>query len=105
MRGVEPTPDFTDQQCCAVMFSESIRGRACPHRAKVCRNGKYYCGKHDPEIRALRRAQRIAKWDEQRALEQALKHKTKMSKVSRLAAALGIELTSAQTELLLGIIE
>ncbi len=36
---------------------------SCPHKAKVERNGQWYCGRHDPEAVAAKRKARHAKWD------------------------------------------
>lgn len=41
----------------------------CENKAKVERDGKPYCGVHDPEKRKKKDAERKAEWDRQSAIE------------------------------------
>ena len=48
--------------CCALVFGEWSY-HTCGAKAKIERDGKFYCGRHDPEKIAAKRAERNAKWD------------------------------------------
>jgi len=56
-----------DAKCCKRVLSPSgFVGHRCGKRAKVERNGKFYCGIHDPVAVQAKRDARNAKWDAQR---------------------------------------
>lgn len=58
------------RMCCEIIRgSFSWSGHACPHRAKVERDGKWYCGTHDPVAAKARRDKKHAEWDEQHRKE------------------------------------
>jgi hypothetical protein len=56
-----------DEECCAMVYTGgTFRGHVCGRRAKVVRDGKHYCGTHDPErLKAVRDAN-SAKWQAKR---------------------------------------
>jgi hypothetical protein len=54
-------------QCSAKVWS-GWSHYPCSKKAKVNRNGKDYCGIHDPQKVAARNAKQEAKWDAQRRL-------------------------------------
>ncbi len=68
------------QPCCGVRVYDAVYGyRECPNRVKVERNGKGYCGVHDPlaikrrtDARAAHYAAEARKWDENFARNQAV---------------------------------
>ena len=47
--------------CCATVFSDRFRSK-CSRRAKVERNGRFYCGQHDPEAVAAKRKKANTRW-------------------------------------------
>ncbi len=47
-------------KCCAITRVSDFRRHECSNNAKVERNGKWYCGAHDPVVRAERQAKRDA---------------------------------------------
>lgn len=49
-------------QCCKSIYRTGYRGRQCAKSAKVEREGKWYCGTHDPEAVANRHNARVAEW-------------------------------------------
>jgi len=52
------------EKCCQnVVDSGSYHSRKCSHNAKVVRNGKHYCGIHDPVAVAKRDKQKQERWD------------------------------------------
>jgi uncharacterized Zn finger protein (UPF0148 family) len=56
-----------DAKCCAIPTTAwGYRPAPCGNRAKVERNGKFYCGIHDPVAVRAKRDARNAKWDAQR---------------------------------------
>lgn len=52
------------KRCEASLFS-NFRGYPCGRTAKFERDGKYYCGTHDPAKVSARRAERDARWAEE----------------------------------------
>lgn len=48
--------------CSVRVYDGSFRGHMCQKKAKVTVDGKSYCGVHDPEKVAARRAAQDAKW-------------------------------------------
>jgi hypothetical protein len=66
----------------------SWRKSQCRHPGKVEREGKWYCGTHDPEARAARREAKLtilrAKWEAERVVMDAARIRAKA-----IIAALG----------------
>lgn len=50
------------QKCCRTLLGYGCRTFHCKNAAKVERDGRFYCGVHDPEKDKARRAARDAKW-------------------------------------------
>lgn len=52
------------ERCSATVYSRDawLRGHPCAKPAKVERDGKWYCGVHDPAAKAERDAKRRAAW-------------------------------------------
>ena len=50
------------EECCAEVF-RGYHYYPCGKKGKVQRNGKWYCGRCDPDKVAAREAERQAKWD------------------------------------------
>ena len=75
------------KKCC----HEKWRGfgfspRRCDKAAKVERDGNPYCGLHDPEKVAARRAERNAKWDRKWAVQTAAREQeASRAELQRLA--------------------
>ena len=60
------------QRCCNTKWTYGGYRRTCTKTAKVERDGKWYCGIHDPVARAEKAAARHANWmDEARAAGKA----------------------------------
>ncbi|KKK46706.1 hypothetical protein LCGC14_3162570 [marine sediment metagenome] len=52
------------EEMCSKRFPGNFgRGSPCSRKAKVFRDGKGFCGLHDPEVVAARRAKQYAKWE------------------------------------------
>ncbi len=54
-------------ECCArVLGNNGWSGHKCTNKAKVERDGRHYCGTHDPEAIKRKRDAQNQKWDEER---------------------------------------
>ena len=61
-----------ENQCVEqVHNSFGVNFHRCPRKGKVSREGKWYCGQHDPEAVEKRRAASAAKWKEEQSLQRA----------------------------------
>lgn len=50
-------------KCCARIWNDQwLKYRTCSRNAKVDRDGKHYCGMHDPVYQAKAREEREARW-------------------------------------------
>lgn len=58
----EPTDSASVVRCLATIYGDGRGGQRCARKAKVERNGKWYCRQHDPEARKAFDAERTAKW-------------------------------------------
>ena len=55
---------MTIHKCCAATWPAGARhSYPCSHSGKIERDGKWYCGIHDPVKRAEKQAERTAKWN------------------------------------------
>lgn len=58
--------DAPTRTCCGqvALPGDKWRGRykPCTHKAKVERDGKWYCGQHDPVAKKEKRDAQLAKW-------------------------------------------
>lgn len=64
----------TGKKCCESVYDPGrFRPRGCSKNATVERDGKPYCGLHDPDRVEAKRAERHAKLDRQWAAERAAK--------------------------------
>jgi uncharacterized Zn finger protein (UPF0148 family) len=56
------------KKCCATVYPRetfgAFHGYRCTKNAKVERDGKSYCGTHDPEVLKARDEKRRQKWEE-----------------------------------------
>jgi hypothetical protein len=53
----------TKQKCCCVVYQREIRSSFdCGRNAIVTRDGRSYCGVHDPDRLAIRRRANEARW-------------------------------------------
>ncbi len=61
---------MTKHMCCETVATSGMafyRPKTCGNKAKVEVDGLHYCGTHDPNKVAAKRAERTAKWEEERA--------------------------------------
>jgi uncharacterized Zn finger protein (UPF0148 family) len=64
------------EQCCGFVASNKTHGwpglrNRCTRSGKVERDGKWYCGTHDPEAEKARREDRERRWKRERELRDA----------------------------------
>lgn len=52
-----------DGKCCKQVYGGSYHGHPCGKSAKVTRDGKLYCGTHDPVARQEKQSKRSAEWN------------------------------------------
>ena len=78
-------------QCCKRVWRDH-RDYPCARSGKVERDGKWYCGLHDPESRKRKDTERRAKWDLQYRQHE---HKRK---IERLKEEFIIEARTARAE-------
>ena len=57
-------------KCCKTVHGDFSVKYPCRNTAKVERNGKWYCGTHDPEKRKARETLQRSKWDKEFAERQ-----------------------------------
>ncbi len=57
---------MTEQCSFTVYTGDTFRGHQCGHKGKVERDGKWYCGIHDPVAVAKRDKEREDKWQRHR---------------------------------------
>lgn len=83
--------------CCFRMHGSgfTFRGSLCSKKAKVERDGKWFCGTHDPIKIAERRSKRDAKWAEQSKRDNA--RRQLQCAASDLLAAAKMALACAQS--------
>ena len=72
------------EECCAKVF-RGYHHYPCVKKGKVQRDGKWYCGTHDPDKVAAREAERQAKWDAELKADEA-KRKAERIRDARAAA-------------------
>ena len=70
--------------CSEQVYGTAWGGSRCSRKMKVMRNGKPYCGQHDPEKVTAKNTARNAKWEAERAA-----HKQVRKSAQALANALG----------------
>ena len=61
---------MSEHMCCKDVATAGMafyRPKPCGNKAKVEVDGLHYCGMHDPSRVAAKRAERTAKWEEERA--------------------------------------
>ena len=74
------------EKCCGVIWNGAgYRNFICGKKGKVQRNGKWYCGRCDPDAVAARQAERHAKWDAELKAHEA-KRKAERIRDARAAA-------------------
>lgn len=59
-------------KCCAKVYGGGYWPHSCGRNAKVERDGRHYCGTHDPEAVKLRREKNNAEWQAKHNAERAL---------------------------------
>lgn len=69
-------------KCCARVHASGgyVRGHQCGKAAKVVRDGKPYCGLHDPVAVKERRAKSYAEWKEREAAKSAASAKAEAAR-------------------------
>jgi uncharacterized Zn finger protein (UPF0148 family) len=79
-----------NQRCCAEVFqSYGMQRYPCPNKAKVERDGKHYCGVHDPVRLAEKAAIREAKAEAERE-ESSARWRAQTERTARAFMALGL---------------
>lgn len=65
------------QRCCVRVTGSSVWHKyPCSRTAKVERNGKWYCGQHDPEAVKRRQEKSEQRWNEKQTEEAAARIKS-----------------------------
>jgi len=72
-------------RCSAETFDYSYSYYQCQRNASIIRNGKPYCGTHDPVRRAEKRKARDEAWDARYRHEEELRTQRKAEFVRRIA--------------------
>ena len=65
-------------KCSEIVFgSDAFHQHGCPNTGKIERDGKFYCGTHDPVAVKAKLKARDEKWDREHEERQAIRRKNK----------------------------